>query len=98
MAQLAFSSSGPVLPAPMPSSSGAPMATACFEAASGLLASPLSVTRCYTKGMVRERTRRRALLGGWGKGKLTGRVGSTAARVSSGGKAMAGRRRGGVHR
>jgi hypothetical protein len=68
VAQLAFSTNGPVLPAPVPSSSGTPMATACSEAAGGLFASPLSAMRCYTEGMVRERTRRGALLGGGEKG------------------------------
>jgi hypothetical protein len=98
VAQLAFSSSGPVLPALVPSSSGMPMAIACSEAVSGLLTSLLSAMRCYTEGMVRERTRRGALLGGRGKGKLAGRVGSTAAQVSSGGTATVGQRRGGVRR
>jgi hypothetical protein len=58
VAQLAFSPSGPVLLAPVPSSSGTPVATAWSEAAGGLLASPLSATRCYMEGMARERTRR----------------------------------------
>jgi hypothetical protein len=90
VAQLAFSPNGPVLPAPVPSSSGTPVAIACSEAVGGLLASLLSAMRCYTEGMVRERTRRGALLGGRGKGMLTRRVGSMTAQVRSGGTATAG--------
>jgi hypothetical protein len=73
MAQLAFSSNGPVPLAPVAKlQRNVAMMTVCSEAADCSLASPLLATRCYMEGMAGEGTRRQASFRCQRVGDITG--------------------------